>query len=71
MAENVHQTISKMKDLVGNIKKESEDSLNRLSENWGISEWVGSVIKTELLVLFIVIMILIAFGLIRCIWFTA
>ncbi|TRZ06853.1 hypothetical protein HGM15179_020254 [Zosterops borbonicus] len=65
-AEDIHKTISKMKDLVGDIKRETKDWLSRLFKDWGLLGWVGSLVKTGLFVLFIIILISIAFGLIKC-----
>ncbi|RMC22086.1 hypothetical protein DUI87_02958 [Hirundo rustica rustica] len=48
-AEDVHAAIQKMKEMVGNLKRETEDWLGGLFANWGISGWVSSIIKTVLL----------------------
>lgn len=45
-AENIHATINKMKDMGNNIKKETDDWLSGLFKGWGLSGWVGSVLKT-------------------------
>ncbi|RMC21566.1 hypothetical protein DUI87_02433 [Hirundo rustica rustica] len=64
-AEDVHATIQKMKEMVGNIKRETEDWLGGLFTNWGISGWVSSILKTVLLCLFILSLIILAFGLLK------
>ncbi|RMC14232.1 hypothetical protein DUI87_09323 [Hirundo rustica rustica] len=64
-AEDVHATIQKMREMVGNIKRETEDWLSGLFANWGISSWDSSIIKTVLLCLFILLLIMLAFGLLK------
>ncbi|RMC22048.1 hypothetical protein DUI87_02919 [Hirundo rustica rustica] len=64
-AEDVHATIQKMREMVGNIKRETEDWLSGLFANWGISSWASSIIKTVLLCLFILLLIMLAFGLLK------
>lgn len=63
-AADIHQAISKIKDMVREIKRETGDWLGSLFKNWGLSGWVRSIVKTGLLIL-LIIMILIAFRLIR------
>ncbi|RMC04207.1 hypothetical protein DUI87_19026 [Hirundo rustica rustica] len=51
-----------MREMVTNIKRETDDWLSRLFTNWGISGWVSSIIKTVLLCL---LLIMLAFGLLK------
>lgn len=64
-AEDVHHAIDKIKNMVSDIQREREDWLGGLFQNWGLSAWVGSILKTCLLILFIIILC-IDFGLIKC-----
>ncbi|RMC16294.1 hypothetical protein DUI87_08510 [Hirundo rustica rustica] len=64
-AEDVHATIQKMREMVGNIKRETDDWLSGLFTNWGISGWASSIIKTVLLCLFVLLLIMLAFGLLK------
>ncbi|RMB92340.1 hypothetical protein DUI87_31214 [Hirundo rustica rustica] len=64
-AENIHDTISQMKEMVTNIKRERDDWLNDIFSSWGLSGWVSSVIKTLLLCLFVLMLVIIAFGLLK------
>ncbi|RMB97253.1 hypothetical protein DUI87_26282 [Hirundo rustica rustica] len=63
--ENIHKTIQRMKDMVGKIKRETDDRLSRLVKDWGLSGWVGSILKTSLLILFIIDIALISCGVIK------
>ncbi|TRZ10791.1 hypothetical protein HGM15179_016309 [Zosterops borbonicus] len=51
--------------MVQDIKKETKDWFDNLSGDWGLKGWVGSAIKTGLLVLVLLFIIGIAFGLIK------
>ncbi|RMC03808.1 hypothetical protein DUI87_19561 [Hirundo rustica rustica] len=64
-AEDVHAAIQKMKEMVGNIKRETEDWLGGLFENWGISSWVSSIINNVLLCLFVLLLVILGFGLLK------
>ncbi|RMC15620.1 hypothetical protein DUI87_07822 [Hirundo rustica rustica] len=64
-AENIYDAIQKIRDMVGSIKKETNDWLDGLFSNWGISDWAGLILKTVLLILFILILVLISFGIIK------
>ncbi|RMC14823.1 hypothetical protein DUI87_06999 [Hirundo rustica rustica] len=64
-AEDVHAAIQKMKEMVGSLKRETEDWLGGLFANWGISGWVSSIIKTVLLCLFVLLLIVLAFGVLK------
>ncbi|RMC21301.1 hypothetical protein DUI87_02162 [Hirundo rustica rustica] len=64
-AEDVHTAIRQMQDMVTNIKRETDDWLSRLFTNWGISGWVSSIIKTVLLCLFVLLLIMLTFGLLK------
>ncbi|RMC19227.1 hypothetical protein DUI87_03833 [Hirundo rustica rustica] len=61
-AESVHTAIQRIREMVTNIKWETDDWLGGIFTSWGISGWVSSVIKTVLLCLFILMLILITFG---------
>ncbi|XP_064289396.1 uncharacterized protein LOC135308416 [Passer domesticus] len=56
-AEDVRISISKMKDMINQIKEESADWLGNLFTGWGLSGWVSSVLKTVVLILFILLLI--------------
>ncbi|TRZ10813.1 hypothetical protein HGM15179_016282 [Zosterops borbonicus] len=62
-AEDVWQSIKKIKDMVHEIKRETKDWWDNLFGNWGLSGWIGSAIKTSLLILFLLLIVGIAFGL--------
>ncbi|RMC19597.1 hypothetical protein DUI87_03156 [Hirundo rustica rustica] len=64
-AEDVHTAIRQMREMVTNIKRETDDWLSGLFTNWGISSWVSSIIKTVLLCLFVLLLIMLAFGLLK------
>ncbi|RMC20508.1 hypothetical protein DUI87_01359 [Hirundo rustica rustica] len=64
-AEDIHTTIRQMREMVTNIKRETDDWLSGLFTNWGISGWVSSIIKTVLLCLFVLLLIMLAFGLLK------
>ncbi|RMC13556.1 hypothetical protein DUI87_08632 [Hirundo rustica rustica] len=64
-AENIHSTIQQMKEMIHSIRRETGDWLDGLFNNWGLSGWVSSVIKTLLLCLFIFILAAISFGLLK------
>ncbi|RMC09648.1 hypothetical protein DUI87_13434 [Hirundo rustica rustica] len=64
-AEDVHTAIRQMQEMVTNIKRETDDWLSGLFTNWGISGWVSSIIKTVLLCLFVLLLIILAFGLLK------
>ncbi|RMB93652.1 hypothetical protein DUI87_29879 [Hirundo rustica rustica] len=61
-AEDVHKAIQNIRDMVNDIKRETGDWLSGMFGNWGISDWVGSIIRTVLLVLFIIVLILVTIG---------
>lgn len=62
--------MDKMETMVNNIKRETDNWLSGLFKAWGLSGWLGSILKTVvlvLLILFIVIVVVsIVFGLIKC-----
>ncbi|RMB97109.1 hypothetical protein DUI87_26393 [Hirundo rustica rustica] len=64
-AEDVHTAIRQMRERVTNIKRETDGWLSGLFTNWGISGWVSSIIKTVLLCLFILLLIMLVFGLLK------
>lgn len=64
-AGDVWKAISQMQNMIKDIKRETGDWLNNIFGGWGISGWVSSVIKTGLLILFILILVLIMFGILR------
>ncbi|RMC00705.1 hypothetical protein DUI87_22732 [Hirundo rustica rustica] len=64
-AEDVHAAIRRMKDMVSDIKRETDDWLNGLFANWGLSGWASSIVKTLLLCLFILLLVMLAFGLLK------
>ncbi|RMB99734.1 hypothetical protein DUI87_23736 [Hirundo rustica rustica] len=64
-AEDVHKAIQNIRDMVNDIKRETGDWLNGLFGDWRISGWVGSILKSVLLFLFVILLILIGFGIIK------
>ncbi|TRZ10906.1 hypothetical protein HGM15179_016198 [Zosterops borbonicus] len=64
-AENVRQSIAQIREMINNIKKETRGWLDNLFEGWGLSSWSGSIVKTVLLIVFILFMISVAFALIK------
>ncbi|RMC14853.1 hypothetical protein DUI87_07029 [Hirundo rustica rustica] len=64
-AEDIHTAIRQMREMVNNIKRETDDWLSGLFTNWGISGWVSSIIKTGLLCLFVLLLVILAFGLLK------
>ncbi|RMC04313.1 hypothetical protein DUI87_19132 [Hirundo rustica rustica] len=65
MGQDVHKAIQSIRGMVEDIKKETGDWLSGMFGNWGISGWVGSIIKSALLVLFIIVLILIMICIVR------
>lgn len=47
--EDVCATLQHMRDLIGNIKQESEDWPKNLFSRWGLSGWLSSLSRTILL----------------------
>ncbi|XP_063268743.1 uncharacterized protein LOC134558620 [Prinia subflava] len=64
-AESTRRLIEQMRGMIGDIKKETDDWMSNIFKGWGLSGWVGSILRTCLLILFIILIISIAFGLIR------
>ncbi|RMC11183.1 hypothetical protein DUI87_12096 [Hirundo rustica rustica] len=64
-AEDVHAAIRQMREMVTNIKKETDDWLSGLFSNWGISGWVSSILKTVLLCLFVLLLVILTFSLLK------
>ncbi|RMC16249.1 hypothetical protein DUI87_08464 [Hirundo rustica rustica] len=58
-AENVHTAIRQMREML------TDDWLSGLFTNWGIFGWASSIVKTVLLCLFILLLIMLAFGLLK------
>ncbi|RMC21045.1 hypothetical protein DUI87_01901 [Hirundo rustica rustica] len=58
-AEDVHTVIRQMREML------TDDWLSGLFTNWGISGWASSIIKTVLLCLFILLLIMLAFSLLK------
>lgn len=64
-AEDIHKAVKKIQDMVSNIKEDTGDWLDQLFKDLGLSSWTGTIIKTVILVLFIVLIILIAIGVVQ------
>ncbi|TRZ21731.1 hypothetical protein HGM15179_005400 [Zosterops borbonicus] len=64
-AENVRQSIQKIRDMVHQIQQESKDWFDQLFGNWGLSGWVNSLVKTLVLILIVLFLIGLAFGIIK------
>ncbi|XP_036262064.1 uncharacterized protein LOC118701515 [Molothrus ater] len=59
-AEDARASIQKMQDMVHQIKQDTSDCLGDLFKNWGLSGWIGSILKTALLVLLVILAVLVA-----------
>ncbi|TRZ17400.1 hypothetical protein HGM15179_009703 [Zosterops borbonicus] len=70
-AEDVRKSITQIREMVDDIKKESKDWFDNLFNNLGLSNWTGSILKTGLLILFIFSVIVIAFGFVKKLLFKA
>ncbi|TRZ17238.1 hypothetical protein HGM15179_009881 [Zosterops borbonicus] len=64
-AENVRNSIQKIKDMVHQIQQESKDWFDQIFGNWGLSGWVNSLVKTLVMILVVLLLIGLAFGLIK------
>ncbi|TRZ17445.1 hypothetical protein HGM15179_009650 [Zosterops borbonicus] len=64
-AENVRQSIQQLKDMVHTIKQESKDFWDSLFENWGLTGWLNSLVKSIVIILFILLVISITCGVIK------
>lgn len=64
-AGDVQKVIDQMQDMIKDIKRETGDWLENIFTSWGLSGWVTSVIRTGLLILFVFILVLIAFSILR------
>ncbi|XP_064265992.1 uncharacterized protein LOC135294539 [Passer domesticus] len=58
-AEDVRLAIDQMREMISKIKEDSADWLGNLFSGWGLSGWLGSVLKTIILVVFVVLLVLI------------
>ncbi|TRZ06827.1 hypothetical protein HGM15179_020279 [Zosterops borbonicus] len=45
-AEDVRQSIKKIRDMVHDIKEETKDWFDNIFDNWGLTGWIGSAVKT-------------------------
>ncbi|XP_036250215.1 uncharacterized protein LOC118693622 [Molothrus ater] len=59
-AEDARASIQKMQDMVHQIKQDTSDWLGDLFKNWGLSGWIGSILKTALLVLLVILAVSVA-----------
>ncbi|XP_063275593.1 uncharacterized protein LOC134562062 isoform X1 [Prinia subflava] len=64
-AKSTRKLIEQMLNMIGEIKRETDDWMGNIFKSWGLSGWVGSILRTCLLILFIILIVCIAFGLIR------
>ncbi|RMC05082.1 hypothetical protein DUI87_18264 [Hirundo rustica rustica] len=64
-AEAVLKAIQSIPSMVNDIKKETGDWLSGMFGNWDILGLVGSIIRSALLVLFIIVLILVTIGIIK------
>nr|XP_030129174.3 uncharacterized protein LOC115495368 [Taeniopygia guttata] len=64
-AGDVHKAIDSMRSMIKDIKKKPGDWLSDLFGNWGVSGWATSIIRSGLLILFVLILSLIIFGILR------
>ncbi|RMC21793.1 hypothetical protein DUI87_02662 [Hirundo rustica rustica] len=60
-----HKAIQSIRDIVNDIKRETGDWLNGLFGDWGILGWVGSILKSVLLFLFVILLISVGFGIMK------
>ncbi|KAL2293964.1 hypothetical protein Nmel_007668, partial [Mimus melanotis] len=66
-SSSIHSRIQQLHQLIGNIKKESEDWLDSTLKSWGLTGWLASVIKTLLWIVFIIILLIIALSILKVI----
>lgn len=64
-AEDVRKSISQIRERVDDIKKESKDWFDNIFGNLGLWNWTGSIIKTGLLIFYIILITAIALRLIK------
>ncbi|XP_063280493.1 uncharacterized protein LOC134565055 isoform X2 [Prinia subflava] len=64
-AESTRKLIVQMQNMISDIKRETGDWMSNIFKGWGLSGWDGSILKTCLLTLFIILIVCLAFGLIR------
>ncbi|TRZ06482.1 hypothetical protein HGM15179_020625, partial [Zosterops borbonicus] len=63
VTDNIHQNIS---NVVSKAEKNLKDWLNDLLLDWGFPEWTDFLVKAGLLMLFVIVVVLIAFCVIKC-----
>lgn len=64
-AEDVYKSINKMRDMIKTTKKETAGWMSCIFEGWGLLSWTGLILKTGLLILFVIVTVLIAFSIIK------
>lgn len=64
-AEDVHTSITKMKEMISHIKQEPSDWLGSVSSGWGLSNLGQSVLKFALILLFALMVFVIGFSIIK------
>ncbi|XP_068856631.1 uncharacterized protein [Aphelocoma coerulescens] len=64
-AENVHKTIDKMQAMVKQIQRETGDWLGSIFSGWGLSGWTRFILRTGLILFFILLVVIIMFGLLK------
>ncbi|XP_063249615.1 uncharacterized protein LOC134548648 [Prinia subflava] len=64
-AKGTREAIKRLEDMVGQIRQETGDWISNLFKGWGVSGWATSVVKTILLIVFIVLVSILGFGIIR------
>ncbi|XP_064285402.1 uncharacterized protein LOC135305595 [Passer domesticus] len=63
-AENVRTSIKNIQDMVHEVKQKTVDWLGDLFEGWGLSGWAASVLKSVLLILFVILVVIISVSLV-------
>nr|XP_032603398.2 uncharacterized protein LOC116808104 [Taeniopygia guttata] len=64
-AGDVRKAINQMRDMIKDIKTETGDGLSDLVGNWGISGWATSILHSGLVIVFILILALVVFRILR------
>ncbi|XP_063278383.1 uncharacterized protein LOC134563899 [Prinia subflava] len=65
-AVSTQTLIQQMQEQVGQIRQETDDWLSNLFQGWGISGWVGSILRSVLMVFVVLLVALALFGILKC-----
>ncbi|XP_063257816.1 uncharacterized protein LOC134559070 [Prinia subflava] len=64
-AKGTREALKQMENMIGDIKQEYGDWLSNLFKGWGISGWTGSILKTVLLIVFVLFVAIASLGLMK------